>query len=130
MDLTITFSISIQTPPSPFHLKTLLSPSSPLLSIIYALAAALQASSWVLQSATVVPGRDPELAASAQALFWIEQERWRAAAAFTKVSPLTENGRSPVLSTTAGAAPPRVPVKVWMFEEVAAVAAELVAGAA
>ncbi len=27
--------------------------------------------------------------------------------------PFTEKGRSPVPETTAGAAPPRVPVKVW-----------------
>jgi hypothetical protein len=38
----------------------------------------------------------------------------------TKVSPFTEKGRSPVLSTTGGGRPPRLPVKVWTFEEVVA----------
>jgi len=38
----------------------------------------------------------------------------------TNVAPLTLNGRSPVDSTTAGAAPPRAPVKVWTLDEGAA----------
>jgi hypothetical protein len=36
-----------------------------------------------------------------------------AAPALTKVFPLTLNGRSPADEITGGAAPPRVPVKVW-----------------
>ena len=32
---------------------------------------------------------------------------------FTKVSPFTENGRSPAELVTGGGGPPRVPVKVW-----------------
>ncbi len=76
-------------------------------------AAALHASSWALQSATVVPESFPELTALEQALFWIEHDRWRAAPSPTNVFPLTVNGRVPDEETTGGAAPPRVPVKVW-----------------
>lgn len=35
----------------------------------------------------------------------------------TKVAPLTENGRSPDDSMTAGAAPPRAPLNVWTLAE-------------
>ena len=35
--------------------------------------------------------------------------------AFTKVAPLTEKGRSEAVEVTGGGAPPRVPVKVWIF---------------
>jgi len=46
----------------------------------------------------------------------------------TKVSPFTENGRSPVDSMTAGGAPPRVPVNVWtLVPDAAAVLAVLAA---
>lgn len=65
------------------------------------------------QSATEVPERDPELAALEQAVFWMAHERWRAAPSPTKVFPLTVKGRVPEEETTGGAAPPRVPVKVW-----------------
>ncbi len=77
--------------------------------IVY--AAALQAASWALQSVTE-EAIAPELAALLHAVFWTEQLRWRAAALLTNVAPSTANGRVPVLSTTAGAAPPRVPVNV------------------
>jgi len=62
----------------------------------------------------VPPESVPALAALKQALFWTEQDLWIAAPAFTKVSPSTENGRAlPAVDSTGGAAPPRVPVKVW-----------------
>ena len=45
------------------------------------------------------------------------------------MAPLTLNGRVPVLSTTAGAAPPSVPVKVCTLELVVAVVAVVDAAA-
>lgn len=75
-------------------------------------AAELQAASWVSHWPTP-PAREPELAALAQALCWIAQERFRAAPAFRKVAPLTEKGRSEVEEVTGGGGPPRAPVKVW-----------------
>jgi len=77
-------------------------------------AAALHSFSWALQSETE-PSADPLLIALAQALFWMAHDRWRAAPALTKVFPLTEKGRLPADDSTAGAAPPRAPVKVWTF---------------
>ena len=77
-------------------------------------AAELQAVSWVSHWATP-PAREPELAALAQELCWIAQERWIAAPAFRKVAPLTENGRSEAVEVTGGGAPPRVPLNVWIL---------------
>lgn len=61
------------------------------------------------------PVSAPELAAVAQAFFCTSHDRPRAALTPTNVSPFTENGRSPVLWMTAGAVPPRDPVKTWTF---------------
>lgn len=73
------------------------------------------------------PAREPEFAASAQALCWIAQERWRAAPGFRNVAPLTENGRSEAEEVTGGGGLPREPVKIWMLltapEEAAGVVA-------
>ena len=77
-------------------------------------AAELQAVSWESHWATP-PDREPELAALAQELCWIAQERWIAAPAFRKVAPLTEKGRSEAVEVTGGGAPPRVPVNIWML---------------
>ena len=73
------------------------------------------------------PAKEPEFPASAHALCWIAQERWRAAPGFRNVAPLTENGRSEAEEVTGGGGPPREPVKVWMLlaalnEEVGVVA--------
>jgi hypothetical protein len=75
----------------------------------------------VVQSLTVTVA-DPPLATSAQALNCTSQVLCAAAAKFTKVSPLTSNGRSalPEFVIATGAAPTD-PVKVWRFCEVAAV---------
>jgi hypothetical protein len=43
--------------------------------LTFADPAAVQAASWALQSPTLVPGRVPALAAFAQLVFWMEQER-------------------------------------------------------
>ncbi|KAL1838232.1 hypothetical protein VTK73DRAFT_4416 [Phialemonium thermophilum] len=70
-------------------------------------AAALQASSWALQSETDEPGAFPELTASAHWLFWMAQARCTAAALLTKVLPFTAKGRSGLPeSVTCGAAMP------------------------
>ncbi len=61
----------------------------------------------------MVPEREPEFTALAQALFWIAQERCKAAPSPTKVFPLTVKGRVPDEDSTGGAVPPSVPVKVW-----------------
>lgn len=67
----------------------------------------------VSQSA-VVKSPEPELAALAQALCWTAQLLWRAPPTLTKVSPLMVKGLVlPAELVTGGAAPPRVPVKVW-----------------
>ena len=65
------------------------------------------------------PDRVPELAALAQALCWIAQERWRAAPALMNVAPLTEKGRAEAEEVTGGGVPPREPVNVWTLVLVA-----------
>ncbi|KAL5883855.1 hypothetical protein ACKVWC_011558 [Pyricularia oryzae] len=66
----------------------------------------------------VPPVSWPPLTALKQALFWMSHERVRAALAVVKVLPLTVKGRSaPAENSTAGAAPPRAPVKDWMLPE-------------
>ena len=65
------------------------------------------------------PASAPELAALAQALCWMAQERWRAAPALTNVAPLTEKGRSEAEDVTGGGTPPREPVNVWTLVPVA-----------
>ena len=77
------------------------------------MAAALQDASWALQSPTVEPESVPLFTALEQSVFWMEQERWRAAPSPTKVLPLTVKGRVPAEEVTGGATPPREPVKVW-----------------
>lgn len=88
-------------------------PKSRAARLTLAADAALHASSCLLQSDTEVPARDPEFAALEQRVFWTAHERWRAAPALTKLLPFTTNGRVPAEEMTGGAAPPRVPVKVW-----------------